>query len=171
MGPSALKRSQGRAPAAAGLTLVETVVALAILAILLALAFSGLGLVNNRRLASSARVLASEMRDVGQRARTERRCWRIVFDPVEERYEVHVLETGGTDTRAGCQPGRGGRWQSHKSAVLPRPVDLVRSTFPSDRPVISPFGNLAAGEVVLRVPNGPQRVVAITALGRVTIAP
>lgn len=164
-------RWRGRAPAASGLTLLEIVIAVAILSILLGLSLSGLGVVENRRLAGAARVLASEMRDVEQRARTERRCWGIVFDPAGERYEVQVLETDAVGGGAGCEPGRGGRWQQRKSMRLPHAIDLAGTTFPSDRLIISPFGTLTAGEVVLRTPRGARRIVAVTPLGRVTIRP
>ncbi len=165
------QRARGRTQAKLGLTLVEIVVAMAILGILVAVSFSGLGLVNNRRLAGAARAIASEMRNVEQRARAERRCWQVVFDPANERYEIQVLETSGTYTGAGCQPSRGSQWQRRKSVELPRAVDLEKTTFPSNRLVISPFGTLTAGEATLRTSGGATRVVIITLLGRVTIGP
>ena len=159
------------AAAEAGLTLIELVVALAILGILLALSFSASGLVNNRRLAGAARVLAADIRAVQQQARAERGCWRIAFDPGEEQYHVQVLqgETAGTGT--GCTPGRTGKWHEVRMVTLPPPIELARTTFVADYLVLSPFGNASPGGAVLQTPGGIGRAVTVGPQGSVTVGP
>jgi Tfp pilus assembly protein FimT len=153
----------------AGLTLLETLITLSILGFMLGLSLSGLAVVENRRLSGAAHILASEMRGVEQRARTERRCWGVIFDPAGERYEVQSLEMGAARRGAGCAPGRGRRWLQRKNVSLPRSIDLAETTFPSNRLIFSPFGTPTAGEVILRTPRGARRIVAVTPLGRVTV--
>jgi Tfp pilus assembly protein FimT len=152
-----------------GITLVEAVVALAIIGILMVLSISGLGLLDNRRLAAAARTVVSDLRFVEGRARTERRCWRIAFNPLQERYDIEKLAQGNWTPARGCDATGRGRWQAYRSASFPRPIDLASTTFGADRMTISPFGNPNGGSLTLRTPRGAKRVVTVTPLGRVTI--
>jgi Tfp pilus assembly protein FimT len=163
--------------------MIELVVVLAIGAVLLALAFGGQGLVSSRRLTGHARKLASDMRMIEQRARTERTCYRIVFTPGAENYAIDRY--GGAVIQA---PAGGGSqcndasWEllvaedpNDKplgiSRRMPRGVDLVSTTFPSDTLVFSPLGNPNAGTVTLQTGSGMQRQVVVEAMGRVRILP
>ncbi len=155
---------------AAGFSLVETVVALAILGVLLALAFSGRSLIDNRRLAGAARDLGTDVRWVEQRARAERRCWRMLFDAAAETYRIQFLAGGTWTPTGGCA---GGTWTDYTGAprAFPFGVDLSSTTFGGNIMTVSPFGNPNAGTIVLRSPGGEQRRVTVNVGGRVTITP
>jgi Tfp pilus assembly protein FimT len=163
--------------------LVELVVVLAIAALLLALALGGRGLVASRRLTGHARKLASDMRMIEQRARTERTCYRIVFNPGGDNYAIDRYAGAVTQAPAGggsqCNDGS---WElllaestSDEplgiSRRMPRGVDLVATTFASNTLVVSPLGNPNAGEVTLRIESGMQRQVVMEAMGRVRMLP
>lgn len=169
---AAAGRSQvvrGRAYWEGGFSLLEVVIALAIMAIVLAAAFAGPSLIANRRLAGAARDLGGEVRWVEQRARTERRCWRLVFDPAAELYHIQFLAGGAWTASGGCA---GGTWTAYTSAGgrgLAKSIDLVSTTFGSDTMTVTPFGNPNAGTVVLQSPAGEQRRVIVNVLGRVVI--
>ncbi len=155
--------------AEAGFSLAETAVSMVILAILLGLAFGGISLINNRRLAGAARALGTEVRWVGQRAETERRCWRIVFDPAGERYHIAFLAGGTWTAGGGCS---GGTWTDYTDPAgrfLAKGVDLAATTFASDTMTVGPFGGMNPGIVTLRSPGGEQRRVDVNAAGRVLI--
>lgn len=160
---------RGRTRGEGGFSLIEAVVVLALMAIVLAAAFSGPSLIANRRLVGAARDLATEMRWVEQRARAERRCWRLVFDPAGEDYDIEFLAGGTWSAGGGCS---GGAWTTYASGrPLARSIDLVSTTFGSDTMTVSPFGNPNGGTVVLRGPTGGQRQVVVNVVGRVTITP
>jgi len=150
-----------------GFSVLETVIAVVILAIVLALAFSGRSLIANRRLAGAARDLGTEIRWVEQRARTERRCWRIAFAPAAENYAIEYDTSGLWTPTGGC----GGAWTAYATRTMVRDIDLVSTTFGSDRMTVSPFGNPNAGTVLLARPGGEQRRVTVNVGGRVTITP
>lgn len=151
-----------------GITLVEAVVALAIIGTLMVLSISGLGLLDNRRLAAAARTVVSDLRFVEERARAERRCWRVAFNPLQERYDIEKLVQGEWTSARGCDAAGRGKWQSYRSASFPRPIDLASTTFGADRMTVSPFGNPNGGSLTLRTPRGARRVVRVSPLGRVT---
>ena len=136
--------------------------------IVLTLAFSGRSLIDNRRLAGAARAVGTEVRWVEQRARTERRCWRIQFAPGAESYEVQYLAGGVWTAGGGCG---GGTWTDYTGAArtLPPRIDMVRTTFGGDVMTVSPYGNPNAGTLLLQTPGGEQRRVTINVGGRVTI--
>lgn len=156
-----------------GFSLVEAVVALAILGIALALSVGGRSLIDNRRLVGTARTLATDMRWVEQRARTERRCWRIEFDPPGRHYHIQFYLGGSwAPPPTGCT---GGTWTNQRDVFFPSRIDLECTSFgaPCDSAVrwmtVSPFGNPNAGAVTLRTPQGEPRVVTVNVIGRVTI--
>lgn len=157
-----------------GFSLVEAVVSITILGLLVALAFSGRSLIDNRRLAGAARALGTDVRWVEQRARTERRCWQIVFHPSAEHYHIQYLAGGSWTAGGGCS---GGAWTDYTPVagqVLPARIDLAGTTFGSgisgsDTMTVSPFGSANAGAVTLSSPGGEQRGVTVNAAGRVTI--
>lgn len=153
-----------------GFSILEAVVVLALMAIMLAAAFGGPSLIANRRLVGAARDMATEMRWVEQRARAERRCWRVVFDPAGEDYDIEFLAPPGTwSAGGGCS---GGAWTAYASGrPLARSIELVSTTFGSDTMTVTPFGNPNAGTVVLQSPTGEQRQVVVNVLGRVLITP
>ena len=154
--------------AAGGFSLVETVVALAILSVLLALAFSGRNLIDNRRLAGAARDLGTDVRWVEQRARAERRCWRVQFSPAVDRYGIQFLAGGTWTPTAGCS---GGAWTDYRTETLVSPIDLVSTTFGTNVMSVSPYGNPNGGTLLLQRPGGEQRRVTVHVGGRVTITP
>lgn len=159
----------------AGFSLVEAIVALAIMGIVMALAVGGRSLIDNRRLVGAARTLATDLRWVEQRARTERRCWRIEFDPPGEHYHIQFLDGGSWTPVGGCT---GGTWTDYTppaGRTFPRGIDLECTTFGGAcdtavrRMTVSPFGNPNAGAVTLRTPRGEPRVVTVNVIGWITI--
>jgi type II secretory pathway pseudopilin PulG len=152
---------------------VEAVVALAIMGIVMALSVGGRSLIDNRRLVGAARTLATDMRWVEQRARTERLCWRVEFDPAPlpagEHYHIQFLDGGSWTPAGGCT---GGTWTDYTppaGRTFPRGIDLESTTFGGDRMTVSPFGNPNAGAVTLRTSRGEPRVVTVNVIGRITI--
>jgi len=167
-------RVPGRGPSRhwreeAGFSLVESVVSLVILGILLGLAFSGQSLIANRRLAGAARAVGTEIRWVEQRARAERRCWRVQFDPAGEDYQIQFLAGGLWTAAAGCINGTWTDYTSGGGRRLPRGIDLASTTFGGDLLTFTPYGNPNTGTVLLQSAGGEQRRVSINAAGRVTI--
>ena len=156
----------------AGFSLLEAVVSLVILGILLGLAFSGRSLIDNRRLAGAARALGTEVRWAEQRARAERRCWRMVFNTAADTYVIEYLAGGVWTVSLGCS---GGAWTAYTAAArtLPSRMDLVSTTFTGNVLEVTAFGipTLPAptATIVLRSPGGEQRRVIINAGGMVTI--
>ncbi|MDI6772197.1 MAG: type II secretion system protein [bacterium] len=164
-----------------GFSLVEAVVTLAIAGLVLALVFGGMSMTTNRRLVGTARKLLSDMRMVEQRARTERNCYRFVFDPAGETYSIYRYEGTVTPAPAGggnqCLDGLA--WSSAPvikedtadtvSRRMPARVDLVRTTFGSDVMTVSPMGNSNAGGVCLLTPSGQERWVRAEVMGRAEI--
>ncbi|MGH2454616.1 MAG: pilus assembly FimT family protein [bacterium] len=151
----------------AGFSLAESVVALTILAIMTALAFTGPNLIANRRLAGDARVLGTDVRWVLQRAMTERRCWRISFDPPGEHYHIQYLAGGSWTAGGGCSGGTWTDYTAPAGRLLSRSIDLVSTSFASDIMTVTPYGDVTAGDVTLQRPGGEQRRVLINAIGRV----
>ncbi len=176
------RRTPGGEP---GFSLVELVVALAIGAVLLALAFNGRSMLTNRRLVGTARKIASDMRMVEQRARTERTCYRIDFQPSQETYDILryngvVVAAPPGNSMNMCNPGLG--WSSTPdfkedsadtvSRRMPPGVDLVSTSFsPGHLLQFSPLGNANAGTVTIRGQAGQQRQIVIEVFGRVRILP
>jgi prepilin-type N-terminal cleavage/methylation domain-containing protein len=163
----------------AGFSLVEAMVALAIMGIMMALAVGGRSLIDNRRLVGAARTLATDMRWVEQRARTERRCWRIEFAPAGRHYHIQFyqfLPEGSWAPGTGCT---GGTWTELRQESLPSRINLVCTSFPPlpgcDAAVrtmtVSHFGNPNGGAARLGTPGGMQREVTVNIMGRVTITP
>jgi Tfp pilus assembly protein FimT len=152
-----------------GLTVIELVVTASILGIVLALSFSAAGVIDNRRLAAAGRALATEIRYAQERARAERHCWRVRFYTEGERYGLEVLEGETAGPGGGCIPGRTGRWREQRSVTLTRPLDLVRTTFPDDSLILSPFGGASEGTAWLGTPGGMRRAVSVGAQGSVTV--
>lgn len=164
----------------AGFSLLELVVVVAIIGMLLALAFNGQSMMANRRLTGMARKLASDMRMLEQAARTERTCYRIVFDPAGETYTmerytgtVTLAPIGGGDQ---CLDASWAIWQKEAqgdtvSRRMPAGVDLTSASFTSNTLTFSPLGNPNAGTVTLTTPSGQFRDVRIEVLGRVRILP
>lgn len=164
-----LRRRWGEERGEGGFSIIEVVIVVALMAIVLAAAFSGPSLIANRRLVGAARGLATEVRWVEQRARAERRCWRLVFDPAGEDYDVEFLAGGAWSAAGGCT---GGAWTAFTAGrPLARRIDIVSTTFGSDTMTVTPFGNPNAGTVLLQSPTGEQRRVVVNVLGRVVIAP
>ncbi|MGH7752252.1 MAG: pilus assembly FimT family protein [Gemmatimonadales bacterium] len=142
---------------------------MAILGILVAAAIGGVSLINNRRLAGAARALGTDVRWVIQRAETERRCWRIEFDPPGEHYHIQHLLGGSWTPGGGCS---GGTWTDYTSVAgrfFARGVDLLSTTFTSNIMTVSPFGGMNAGLIILQSPGGEQRRVDVNDAGRVLI--
>ena len=171
-------RRTGSAPrsAHAGFSIVETVVAVAILGLVLALAVGGRSLIDNRRLVGAARQLATDVRWTEQRARTERQCWRIEFDPPGERYHIQYMVGGSwTPPPGGCVPGTWTDYSPPAGRTFPTGIGLECTTFGGAcdavvrRMTVSPFGNPNAGLVRLRSPRGERRDVTVNVIGRVTI--
>jgi len=163
-----------------GFSLVEVVVTLAIAGLVLALVFGGMSMTTNRRLVGTVRKLLSDLRMVEQRARTERNCYRFVFDPAGETYSIYRYEGAVTPAPAGGgDQCRGSAWSSAPvvrensadavSRRMPARVDLVRTSFTSDVLKISPMGNINAGGVCLRTPSGQERWVRAEVMGRAEI--
>lgn len=164
-----------------GISLVEVVVTLAIAGLVLVLAFGGMNMTTNRRLVGTARNLLSDMRMIEQRARTERTCYRFVFDPDGETYSIYRYDGAVTPAPAGggnqCLDGLA--WSSAPavredatdtvSRHMPARVDLVRTSFTSNEVTISPMGNSNAGGACLRAPGGQERWIRVEVMGRAEI--
>ncbi len=145
-----------------GFSIVETLVALAIVSILIILAFNGRGLVDNRRLEGTARDLLTDVRFIEQQARAQRNCWQIVFDTVLARYTIAVIATYTSNCTGSYTPFR--------TETLPTRVSLLSTTFPSNTLIVSPFGvPFAIGTVTLQTPSGQQRRIQVNEQGQVQI--
>jgi prepilin-type N-terminal cleavage/methylation domain-containing protein len=168
----------------AGVSLLELVVAIAIGGILLALSISGTSMLANRRLTGMARTLASDLRTLEQRARTERTCYRVVFDPSGNTYDMDGYDPAqvvAAPVGGGSQCPTSTAWtalqafkQDAADAVsrrMPQGVDLISTTFGSDTLVFGPLGNPPAGTVILRTQAGMERRVVVEVTGRVRIEP
>ncbi len=151
-----------------GFSVIEALVVLVIVGIMLALTARGFDIINNRRLAGAARQVGSDMRLAVQRARAGRACWRIEFSPTPANsYRIQVLE-GGTTT---CT---GGTWENFAPVptTLDNPVKLVRTTFPGNRMVVSPFGDPTSGRggtITLDTSSGQSRVITLNEEGTVVV--
>lgn len=154
--------------------------AAAIGALLLVAVPSGQGLVATRRLAGAARKLASDMRASEQRARAERRCFRVVFDPAAETYSVHRYwgtvaspPSGGSacadEDAWAAVPLVGEDAADALSRRMPPGVDLVRTTFARNTASMSPLGNANAGGACLRTAGGSERWVRLEIMSRAEI--
>ncbi len=141
---------------------------LGILGLLLGLAFSGRSLVDNRRLAGAARDLGTDVRLVEQRARAERRCWRVQFDPSADTYAIQVLAGGTWTASLGCS---GGTWTTWRVETLATRIDLLSTSFSGNIMEVSPYGTPNTGNAILRSAAGEQRKVTINAGGMVVITP
>ncbi|MDR7417485.1 MAG: GspH/FimT family pseudopilin [Armatimonadota bacterium] len=170
-------------PEAAGFTLVELVVAVAIGGILIVLAFNGSSMLANRRLVGAARTLVSDLRMLEQRARAERTCYRIVFDLAGDTYnmdrydpaQVAVAPAAGSShcPAAAAWTPRVFRQEAADtvSRRMPRGVDLIATTFGADTLTYGPLGNPNGGTVTLRTQAGMERRVVVEVTGRVSIQP
>ncbi len=170
-----------------GFSLLELAVVLALVAVLMVLAFNGRSMLTNRRLVGTARKIVSDIRMVQQRASTERTCYRIDFKPAPappngESYDI--LRFNGTVTVA--PPGGGnqciGAWPMTPAFIeiagdtvsrrMPKGIDLVSTTFsPADRLTFSPLGTPNAGMVTIRGLAGQERRIVVDSTGRVRIVP
>lgn len=164
-----------------GLTLLEVVVALAIIAVLLALVSNGWSVLTSRRLNNQARKIVADLRMIEQRARTERTCYRIVFAPAAETYTI--LQYTGNVVPA---PSGGGNqcpdaWGTTPAFVentgdgvsrrMPPRTEIVSTTFAGDTVTFSPTGNPNAGTVSIGGNTGQQKQIIVDVIGRVRIAP
>ncbi len=164
-----------------GYSLVELVVVLAIAGLVLALVFGGMSLTANRRLVGTARKLVSDLRMVEQRARTERTCYRFVFDPAGDAYSIYRYEGAVTAAPAGggdqCRDSLA--WSSEPvvkeetadtvSRRMPHGVDLASTSFAGATLTVGPLGNGNAGGVCLRTQAGQERWVRSEVMGRAEI--
>lgn len=164
----------------AGFSAAELAITAAIGALLLVAVPSGQGLLATRRLAGAARKLASDLRAVEQRARAERRCFRVVFDPAAETYRVYRYvgpvqspPSGGSacaDQDAWALVPLVGEDAANAFARrMPPRVDLVRTSFARNTVSMSPFGNANAGGACLRTAAGSERWVRVEIMSRTEI--
>lgn len=170
-----------------GSSLIEIVVVLAIGAALWALMFGGRSMAMNRSLIGATRNLLSDIRLVEQNARTERTCWRIVFDRADDSWSIdkYIGTVQSAPVGGGNQCQDALLWfvaaaKSDASDVvsrrLPSSVDLTSTTLPNDTLVFSPLGMLDLGgplsaTVQLQTDAGQVRVVQVNTTGRVVILP
>lgn len=180
--PRRIQRGRRSGQGQVGLSLLEVVVALAIVAVLLTLAANGWSLITSRRLTNQARKIASDLRMIEQRARTERTCYRIVFAPAAETYTI--LQYTGNVVSA---PAGGGNqcpdaWGTTPAFVedagdtvsrrMPPRIDLVSAFEAAANTVtFSPTGNPNAGTVTIRGDSGQQKQIIVDVIGRVRITP
>ncbi len=171
----------------AGFSLIEVVVVIGIIAVALAVAFNGQSMVADRRLTGMARKMATDVRMIEQRARTERTCYRIEFDPSGEAYTIYRYNGAITPGAAGSGPSCSDTtsWGSTPAIAedsgdtvsrrMPGGIDLVSATFPAVGPLnvltMSPLGNGDAGTVTIRSVGGAVRQVVVEVFGRVRILP
>ncbi len=167
----------------AGFSMIEVVVVVAIIGISLALAFNGRSMLADRRLTGMTRKMATDFRMIEQRARTERTCYRIDFDPTGETYTIYkyhgVVGPGAAGSGPSCSDGAA--WDTTPAIAeasgdtvsrrMPSGIDLVSTTFTSDVLTMSPMGNGNGGTVTIRSTGGAQRQVVFEPFGRVTIQP
>jgi hypothetical protein len=122
-----------------------------------------------------------------QRARTERTCYRVDFDPAAEAYTIlrynGPITAGTGGATASCDDAS--QWDTSPSVGevagdtvsrrIPNGIDLVSATFPLVGSVnvltLGPFGNATAGTVTLQSSGGATRQVVVEVFGRVTIQP
>ncbi|MGH2403436.1 MAG: pilus assembly FimT family protein [bacterium] len=164
-----------------GFTLLEMVVALAIIGVLMAIAVNGLSALTSRRLAGQARKIVADLRMIEQRARTERTCYRIVFSPVGESYTIlayagNVVPAppGGGDQCPDAWPTVPAFREDDGDTVsrrMPSRTTLVSTTFAADTVTFSPTGNPNGGTITIEGLSGQQKQIIVDVVGRVRIAP
>jgi len=167
--------------------MMEMLVVLAILAVALTLAFNGRSAIGDRNLTGMARKIETDLRSLEQRARTERTCYRVDFNPSAEHYTIRryngTVTAGAGGSTASCDdtsawsatPAIGEVVGDTVSRRMPNGIDLVSATFPLVGAVnvltLGPFGNATAGTVTIRSSGGATRQIVVEVFGRVTIQP
>jgi len=167
--------------------MMEMLVVLAILAVALTLAFNGRSAIGDRNLTGMARKIETDLRMMEQRARTERTCYRVDFNPAADAYTIRryngAVSAGTGGSGATCDdasawdvsPTVGEVVGDTVSRRMPNGIDLVSSTFTAVGPLnvltMGPFGNANAGSVTIQSAGGATRQIVVEAFGRVTIQP
>lgn len=149
-----------------GFTFLETIVALAIVGILSALAVPDLSAFTGRlRLETTARNLSTDFREMKMRSVLDRRDYTIYFYPADHRYELSgrnfPLPQG---IRFGCGPG-----------VLGPPGNPVQTpdvdgiTFPANRAIFYTQGGNSIGTIYITNEDHMTMAVSMSITGRVKI--
>lgn len=173
------RRRPGRSQV--GLTLLEAVVGLAIVGVLLAIAANGWSVLTSRRLTNQARKIASDLRMIEQRARTERTCYRIVFSPTGETYNIQQYTGNVIPAPSGGGDQCPDAWSTALafkeeaadtvSRRMPPRTDLVSTTFTGNTVTFSPTGNPNGGTITIEGLSGQQKQIIVDVIGRVRISP
>lgn len=143
-----------------GVTLVELIVVMVIIAIAAALTVPGLGVwLPQYRLRSAARDIVSTMRTAQMKAVSSNTEYRVSFDVNNKTYVIQYQTTAGMVNEGSAQG-------------LPTGIQFTQAIFSGDvaYAVFNPNSTSSAGRVTVRNPKGSTKsVVLLGATGRVRI--
>ena len=143
-----------------GLTVVEFVIALAILAILTALAVPNLGKwIQHYRIRGSVREVVSQMELCKIRALKSNLEYRVSFD----------VRKGTFQRQRGNRPDSSSSWTLEgRESVMPKQVFVVEVTFDHEAAEFNPDGTATGGRVILATRSGERyRISVNTTTGRI----
>jgi len=142
-----------------GVTLIELVIVMVIIAILAVLMVPNIGRwLPNYRLRSAARDITSTLRTAQVRAVSNNTNYRVVFTEGTGSTGNYVLERNS-----------GGFVADGPAQTLPSGIQMT-TNFNNDRVVFNTNSTANAGTVLLKNPQGTQRAITVvSSTGRITI--
>lgn len=157
-----------------GVTLVELLVALALIGLVASLGWGATRAIAGARVRGAAEQVASLLRRVGQHAWTERTPYRVVFTPGSAAIRVERWSgSAWVDARSAVLPD----WLTG-GGLLPAGCTVVSVSYPGAVYLAHPLTLDAAaqaslattpGQVVVQAPGGAQLIVETTAAGEVIV--
>jgi type IV fimbrial biogenesis protein FimT len=142
-----------------GITLIELVVVMAIIAIGAALIAPNIGAwLPNYRLRSATRDVVSALREAQMKAVSTNIQYQVSFNPGASSYILQYQDTGGNWINEGASQG------------FPSGILISGITFPGDKANFSPNSTASTGNITLANSRGSSRTITLTSsTGRVRI--
>jgi prepilin-type N-terminal cleavage/methylation domain-containing protein len=144
-----------------GVTLVELVVVLVIIAIAAALAIPSIGAwVPNYRLRTASRDIVSAMRSAQMKAVANNSDYRVHFEGGTSTYIVQYRTTAGVWVDEGI------------AQTVPKGIRFQEINLPSNNAEFNPNSTSSAGNILLRNNKEKERrIVLFSATGRIRVEP
>ncbi len=159
-----------------GLSLVELMVALAIIAVLLVAAIPLLqGYQASRNLDLGAQQLTAALRAAADRARTEHYLTLVSFTTASGTYTVQTLSPAGGAVANRCAIPVAGTWSTVETDQLPSGLTVASASFPSDQLLFTCQGMpddttgtpYSTDQTIVIANNAGSRTIAVRASGEV----